>query len=269
MHGEFKTDGRITDAKSKEEAYVIFKTAYLSSNTREKNTYNDIGPMIMSNTLEKIISKMLGKKVTYDEIMQEYLLKPLNLNRTMFNPKTDNVSGNSNTLGLVHDPKARILGGALGHAGIFTTSDDLARLSKEIYTLRYINKEYVAKLGEVIFQDSKKGNMGLYVKNPSGYEGTFTPPYYSNGSFSHQGWTGSLATFDPNNLIHTNILINAIYQTDNKDALKNDKPIGYMDAFKEYLDNMTRNVMLMYVAKKYYNEYCNVKDNITDIRQLH
>ena len=269
MHGEFKTNGRVADAHSKEEAYEILKTIYLSSNTREKNTYNDFGPMIMSNTLEKIISKKLGKEVTYDEIMQEYLIKPLGLTRTAFNPKTNNVSGNGNQLGLVHDPKARILGGALGHAGIFTTSDDLARLSKEIYTLRYINREHISRLGEVIFQDSKKGNMGIYLKNPTGYDKTFTPPEYSDGSFSHQGWTGALATFDPNNFIHTNILVNAIYQSDNKEELVNDKPNGYMPAFKEYLDKMTCNAMLMYIAKRYYNEYCNVKDNIAEVRQMH
>ena len=62
--------------------------------------------------------------------------------------------------------------------------------------------------------------MGIYVKHPLGYEKTFTPPEFSLGSFSHQGWTGSVATFDPNNLIHQNILVSAIYNDDNKQLIK-------------------------------------------------
>ena len=265
LHGEYRTDGMINKAASKEEAYRILKTVYLSSNTREQNKYNDFGAMIIGDTLEKIMSKHLGKTVSFDDIMQEYLLKPLGLSHTMFNPQTNNVSGNGNNLGLVHDPKARILGGALGHAGLFTTSDDLARLSKELYTLNYINARHIKEIGRVTFPNSsqsQKGNLGVYVKHPLGYDSTFTPPEFSQGSFSHQGWTGSVAVFDPNNFIHHNILVNAVYENDNKDLVKNDKPVGYMDAFAEYQINVTRNIMLMYVAKQYYNKYCHFQENI-------
>ena len=265
LHGEYRTDGMVNKATSRAEAYRILKTVYLSSNTRNQNKYNDFGAIIIGDTLEKVMSKYLGREVTFEYIMQEYLLKPLNLNNTMFNPKTDNISGNGNNLGLVHDPKARILGGALGHAGIFTTSDDLARLSKELYSLNYINRRHIKELGQVTFPNSnqsQKGNLGIYVKHPLGYESTFTSPEFSKGSFSHQGWTGALASFDPNNLIHNSILVNAIYENDNKELVKNDKPVGYMDAFVEYQMNVTRNIMLMYVAKQYYNKYCNVKEDI-------
>lgn len=271
LHGEYRTNGAITDAKSKEEAYQIFKTLYLTSNTREQNKYNDFGAMVIGDTLEKIISREYGKEVKLDQIMEEYLFKPLGLNDTIFNPKTNNVSGNGNNLGLVHDPKSRILGGALGHAGIFTTSDDLARLSKEIYSVGYINKKHISRLGEITFPDSsqsQKGNLGIYVKHPLGYDKTFTPPEFSKGSFSHQGWTGALAVFDPNNMIHNNILVNAIYDPEDKNLVKNDKPKGYMDAFCSYQENITRNIMLMYVTKKFYNKYCNIKENIDDIKTI-
>ncbi len=180
------------------------------------------------------------------------------------------MSGNGNKKRLPHDPKARILGGALGHAGIFATSDDIARLAKSLYKVNMygkgiIKKYHLDRLGEITFPDSKqsnKGNLGIYVKHPLGYEKTFTPPEFSTGSFSHQGWTGALATFDPNNLIHQNILVNAIYTDEDKDKVGNDKPIGFGDAFNEYQKQITRNTILMYVAKKYYNKYCNIKENI-------
>lgn len=270
LHGELRTNGNITSAKSQEEAYEILKTLYLSSNSRTQNKYTDFGAIIISDSIEKVLSKWFGKKISFEEVMNMYLLKPLGLDKTVFNPQTLNVSGNGNNLGLVHDPKARILGGALGHAGIFTTSDDLAKLAKSLYSVNYIsrgliNRKNLAKLGEITFPNSNqsnKGNLGIYVKHPLGYEKTFTPPEFSLGSFSHQGWTGSVATFDPNNLIHQNILVNAIYNDDNKQLIRNDKPVGFGIAFEEYQKQITRNTMLMYIAKKYYNMYCNVKENI-------
>lgn len=265
LHGELRTNGNITQASSKEEAYEMLKTLYLSSNSREENKYTDFGAIVIGDTIEKVISEKMGKEMTFEEIMEEYLLKPLGLNETKFNPETSNVSGNGNDLRLVHDPKARILGGAVGHAGLFISSDDLAKLSREIYSVNYINQSHINRLGEVTFPNSaqnNKGNLGIYVKHPLGYSKTFTPPEFSTGSFSHQGWTGAMASFDPNNLIHNNILVNAIYQDEDRDKVRADKPVGFGGVFEEYQAQITRNIMLMYIAKEYYNRYCNVKEDI-------
>ena len=114
------------------------------------------------------------------------------------------------------------------------------------------------KVRKVAYRD---GNL-YFGPFPSGYDLSFTPPEYATGSFSHQGWTGAVATFDPKNYIHSNFLVNAIYEDDNPDLVKNNKPIDFVDAFTEYEANVTRNVMLMYVAKQYYNRYCKDIENI-------
>ena len=270
LHGELRTNGNITQAKSREEAYEMLKTLYLSSNSREENKYTDFGAIVISDTIEKVISDKLGEKMSFDEIMYKYLLHPLGLHQTLFNPITNNVAGNGNFNRIVHDPKARILGGALGHAGIFVTSDDLARLSKALFRVNYYNRGLIRKtqldrLGEITFPNSNqsnKGNLGIYVKHPLGFDKTFTPSEFSIGSFSHQGWTGSLATFDPNNYIHQNILVNSIYTDEDKEKVRNDKPVGFGVAFDEYLKQITKNTMLMFIAKEYYNRYLKVKENI-------
>ncbi len=133
------------------------------------------------------------------------------------------------------------------------------------YNRGIIKKVQLDRLGEITFPNSvqsNKGNLGIYVKHPLGYEKTFTPPEFSNGSFSHQGRTGSLATFDLNNFIHQNILVSSIYEDEDKEKVKNDKPVGFIDALSEYQMQITKSTMLMYVAKKYYNKYCNIKENI-------
>lgn len=88
------------------------------------------------------------------------------------------------------------------------------------------------------------------------------------GSFSYQGWTGSVATFDPNNLIHQNILVNAIYENGDKAKVRADKPVGYGNAFDEYQRQITKLTMLMYVAKVYYNKYCNANENVNIIKNI-
>jgi CubicO group peptidase (beta-lactamase class C family) len=268
MHGVLRTKGNITLAANEEEAYKIFKSLYLFNNNRSKGTYTDFGAMAISDTLEKVISKELGINMTFDQIMDKYLLQPLNLNQTLFHPKGDNISGTGYSYIPVHDRKARVLGRAIGSAGLFVSSDDLVKLAKNIYTVKYINKDHIARLGEITFNGSQKGNLGIYVKHPGGLQTTFTPSFYSDGSFSHQGWTGSVATFDPNNLIHQNILVNAIYESDDKEKVIADKPVGYSYFMDGYLEELNKITILLYLVKKYYNKILHQVDDVDEVLRI-
>lgn len=261
LHGDLRTDGNIRLANNPEEAYEILKTVYLVSNRKDENTYNDFGAIILGDTIAKVVSKALKREFSFSEIMDEFLLKPLNLDKTCFNPSSTNISGTGNFTRVVHDPKSRILGGAVGSAGLFTTSDNLARLAKNLYRINFmdtdlISKKHLSKLGEITFPHSKqsnKGNLGIYVKHSMGLAKTYTPSEFATDSFSYQGWTGAVATFDMRNGIHQNILVNAIYDTDDKELAKNDKPVGYANAFNNYQIQLTKQTMLMYLAKQYYS----------------
>ena len=117
-----------------------------------------------------------------------------------------------------------------------------------------LTRKQLGRFGEITYSNAKqcnKGNLGIYVKHPLGFAKTYTPSEFSIGSFSYQGYTGSVAIFDPNNLIHKNILVNDIYESDN-----------------EYLKQITINTMLIFVAKKYYNTYCNSKEDVDKTYKL-
>lgn len=275
--GELYTDGNIALASSKEEAFNILKTLHLKDNFKDKNKYTDFGAIVIGEALTKFLNETYNKNYNFANWMDYMIFKPLEMQKTKFNPNTLNISGN-NGKKYVHDPKARILGGAVGSAGIFTTSDDLCKLAENLFSVDYLNYPKISKLsnlcliknqlprfGEVTFKDSvqsSKGNLGLYVKHKDGFLKTYTPNEFATGSFSHQGYTGAVAIFDPRNYIHENILTNSIYETLNKELIKSDKPIGYGDAFVTYLTQFTTNCMLMYVAKKYYNDYLKDKTKI-------
>ena len=264
LHGELRTNGNIATSTSYEEALLRFKSLYLVSDDRTKNKYTDFGAMVLADTVEKIISEKLGKKMKYDEIMNEFLFKPLYINNSTFTPGIINISGNANDIGMPHDPKSRKLGGVTGHAGIFTNSEGLYDLADGIFNKEYLNQEHINRLGSQTFKDSSRGNLGVYVKTSNGFDDTYTPPEFSNGSFSHQGYTGGVATFDPNNKIHNNILVNAIELNENKEALYNNKPLGFKEKFGLYQSELTKRIMLLYVVKKYYNKYINIKEDIED-----
>ena len=268
LYGEMRSDGNIATATSFEEALSRFKTIHLISNDRTKNKYTDFGAMVLANTIEKVISEKLQKNMKYDEIMNEFLFKPLYIKNSKFTPGIVNISGNANDLGLPHDPKSRNLGGVTGHAGIFTNSEGLMDLSDGLFNRKYLSEENINRLGEKTFDNSSRGNLGVYVKTNNGWTDTYVPPEFSNGSFAHQGYTGSVAAFDPNNKIHNNILVNAIELNDDKNKLLNDKPLGFRKSFGLYQSELTKRIMLMYVVKKYYNKYLNVKENIEDSKIL-
>ena len=263
MHGILYTEGNVATAKNEKEAFRILKSLYLKDNSRKENNYTDFGAIVIGKTIEKIMSEKFGKNITLNDLMNEYIYKKADMHDTTFNPSSFNVSGNGGYDSLVHDPKARILGGMVGSAGIFTTSSDLNRLAKSLYSVNYanpglINKLNLQRLGEVTFPNSKqaqKGNLGIYVQHPLGYDKTFTPSVFSTGSFAHQGWTGAIAIFDPNNNIHFNFLPNAIFKSDNKDLIKNDKPVGYGGCFDAYEEAIVNNIMIMLIVKKYFNFY--------------
>ena len=195
--------------------------------------------------------------------MNEYIYKKADMKNTSFNPTQTNISGNGWYDTFVHDPKARILGGMIGSAGIFTTSRDLNKLAKSLYSVNYSNRGLISKLnlrklGEITFpndKQSKKGNLGLYVKHPAGYNETFTPSVFSTNSFTSQGWTGAIALFGPNNNIHFNFLPNAILKADNKEIIRNDKPVGYGSMWDCYEEAIVNNIMVMLIVKKYFNLY--------------
>ncbi|HHW69218.1 MAG TPA: beta-lactamase family protein, partial [Tenericutes bacterium] len=278
MCGEIYTDGDIRSANNKDEAEKILKTAYIKNNDRYKNKYSDFGAIIISKVCEKIIQEKTQEKLTYDQIMEKYILRPYGLTKTRYNInlKTDSISGNGNLEGLVHDPKSRKLGGNVGSAGLFTNNDDLCKLAYEMYKVKYVNYDYLknmiskdnlTKLGTIIFPHSnisQKGYLGLYQKHPLGLLKTFVPDEYGNFSFAHQGWTGQLAVFDPINSIHNSILVNTVgkqnEQNDDK-YFKNNKPIGFGKYLNIYYQDMATNTLMLLFIKKYYNLY-NDKNNI-------
>jgi len=104
----------------------------------ERIVYSDLNFVLLGEIVRRVSGMPL------DRFAHEHLFKPLGMRDTMYNPPANLQSriaptercrndlqpcqGPVGTMlrGLVHDPAARRMGGAAGHAGLFSTADDLA-----------------------------------------------------------------------------------------------------------------------------------------------
>ncbi len=96
--------------------------------------YSDIGGILMG----EIVREVSGQRI--DEYFSKHIAVPLKLHDTMFLPPATRLPFIAPTeidpwrqrhlRGEVHDENAAILGGVSGHAGLFSSAHDLARIAQ-------------------------------------------------------------------------------------------------------------------------------------------
>lgn len=113
----------------------------------------------------------------------------------------DEKKGNQILRGQVHDPTAFRMGGVAGHAGLFTTADDLARYCQMILNggvldgKRIMSAQTIAKMTApyVISETGETRGLGWDMNTSfSSNRGEFFPL----GSFGHTGFTGTSVWID-------------------------------------------------------------------------
>lgn len=127
--------------RNEEEVFNKIYNYELINNVGEKIVYSDIGFILLGKIIEVITDKSL------DQYAEETIFKPLGMKDTSYFPKKelcaptelreDNVFSGY-LQGLVHDEKSFALNGISGHAGLFSTSKDIAK-----FILAILNEEFV------------------------------------------------------------------------------------------------------------------------------
>ncbi|MDD2434895.1 MAG: serine hydrolase [Bacilli bacterium] len=254
MNFVIETDERVDEAKSEEEAYQRLKTVKLKKQN-EKHKYTDIGLIVLSYVIERVVNQKLKVNMTYDEIMKQYVLDPLELKDSTYKPNRL-VAGNGNNGVFPYDPKCQKLNHPVGSAGLFSTTKDLENLAKELYKFKYISKEKLLRFGTIIDKDENKGNFGAYIRHPLGIQKTFSPNEYAHHSFAFQGSTGSVIVFDPHNKIHNSVLVNSLFDECSK------RTPSYMDAYDTYHQQLINTSLELLLIKKYYENYVRDKEKV-------
>ena len=146
------------------------KEAMFHLNRREKRAflYSDVHFLLLGFLLENYFEKDL------EQILQEQVLDPWKMKETQFGPVSSAVpTVRGQKAGVVHDPKARLLGKHAGSAGLFSTVKDL-----KIFLEHYLQDDFADGLSQNFSDLSDKArslawNLEGDWLDHTGYTGTF------------------------------------------------------------------------------------------------
>jgi beta-N-acetylhexosaminidase len=215
-----------------DEVYKDIYASRLEFKTASKMLYSDLGMI----TMAKIIEKVTGKGL--EEFCRDEIFKPLEMNNTFYNPpaelrnkiaptELDNYWRNRQLQGEVHDETAFLLGGVAGHAGLFSTAEDVSKILQMLLQEgNYKNKQIIKK--ETVTQFTRKYSalssrgLGWDTKTP---EGSSAGKLFSKFSFGHTGYTGTSVWADPERKIAVVFLTNRVYPTRNNSKIIKVRPL--------------------------------------------
>src|SRR5581483_2552281 len=172
----------------------------------------------------ELVHKLSGQML--NDYARQNVFQPLGMKDTQFLPPnswipriapTERTPKDGPPLrGVVHDPTARYMGGVAGHAGMFSTADDLSRFAQmminggELDGVRLFSPLTVTKFTEPQTPPDQSILRGL------GWD--IDSPYSSNrgelfpiGSYGHTGFTGTSIWIDPLSRSYVIILTNVVH----------------------------------------------------------
>jgi uncharacterized protein YbbC (DUF1343 family)/CubicO group peptidase (beta-lactamase class C family) len=169
-------------------------------------------------TLGALVERVTG--TTLDQYCAHKIFTPLQMSHTRFLPPaswrpkvapTEYDEQGKMLRGVVHDPRARRMGGVAGHAGVFSTADDLSKFARALLN------------GSPILAGNMVEKMTTPQQPPTaqvlrGFGWDIDSPFSSNrgdllpvGSFGHTGFTGTSMWIDPTTQTYIILLTNAVH----------------------------------------------------------
>jgi CubicO group peptidase (beta-lactamase class C family) len=180
--------------------------------------YSDWDMVLLQAVLERIAGMPL------DQIAAERVFRPLGMLSTQFNPDTANTelrhriaptaidtSRGGLLQGTVHDGNAWALGGVSGHAGLFSSAQDLAIFSQFLLNGGSYDGRHILAPSTIARWTSRQSPassraLGWDMPAPSSSAGR----YFSPRSFGHTGFTGTSIWIDPQRDLFVVLLTNRV-----------------------------------------------------------
>jgi len=186
----------------------------------DSTVYSDLGFILLGEILEK-----LGRK-SLNQLARDILFEPLTMVNTHFNPgdslmaqiaptEFDHHYRNRQIHGEVHDENAAFAGGVSGHAGLFSTVEDLGRYAQLLLSNGYLDGHKIFTSSTIETFTSHADKIG-YKKRALGWkmiensDPTFGT-HFSGKAFGHTGFTGTSIAIDPEYETIIILLTNRVY----------------------------------------------------------
>lgn len=185
--------------------------------------YSDINFILLGEIVHRISGQLVSSYA------REHIFLPIGMKESQYQPPASLTPRIAPTerwpkdgaplRGVVHDPTTRLMGGVAGHAGLFSTADDLARFAQmmlnegEIDGVRLFSPLTVQKFTSPQTPPDQPVLRGL------GWD--IDSPFASNrgelfpiGSFGHTGYTGTSVWIDPFTKSYVILLTNRVHPTE-------------------------------------------------------
>ena len=182
--------------------------------------YSDINFILLGEIVHKLSGEMLS------DYAREKIFQPLGMQDTTFLPalkllpriaptEIDDATGLP-LRGVVHDPTSRYMGGVAGHAGLFTTADDLAKFAQMLLDQGRVNGVPLVSPLTLLKFTTPQSPADQPILRGLGWD--IDSPFSSNrgelypiGSFGHTGFTGTSLWIDPTTKSYVILLTNFVH----------------------------------------------------------
>jgi uncharacterized protein YbbC (DUF1343 family)/CubicO group peptidase (beta-lactamase class C family) len=176
--------------------------------------YSDVDFIVLGALIERVSG------MPFEAYATQNIFAPLGMSHTRYMPPTDWLpqiaptqydEHNQMLRGLVHDPTARRMGGVAGHAGVFSTADDLAKFAQALLGGSPV-------LSSLAIRKMTSPQQPPNLPSVRGFGWDIDSPFASNrgdllpvGSFGHTGFTGTSLWIDPTTNTYIVLLSNAVH----------------------------------------------------------
>jgi uncharacterized protein YbbC (DUF1343 family)/CubicO group peptidase (beta-lactamase class C family) len=187
----------------------------------ERFVYSDMGFILLGEIVERVSGRPLN------EFAKDHIFTPLGMNETTFRPEAKLKDRAAPTTfrdgkliaGTVHDPRSAILGGVAGHAGLFSTVDDLAVYAQMILNggeyngRRILRPETVRRMTEPheVATRAGKGLRSLAWDVDTSYSKNRGETFKPGEGFGHTGFTGTSIWIEPKHEMAVIFLSNRVH----------------------------------------------------------
>lgn len=189
--------------------------------------YSDLGYYLFQDYLEK------KYKTTLDSLVWKKLYEPMGMRTTTYLPRNkfsleqiiptarDRTYRNQLLHGFVQDEGAAMMGGVAGHAGLFSSAEDLAKLMQMYLNggsyggVQFFNPQTVAEFTKDQYSGNRRGAGFDKVSSSKGGP--------SGNSYGHYGFTGTMVWNDPDEQLVFVFLSNRVNPDVDNKTLANKK----------------------------------------------
>jgi CubicO group peptidase (beta-lactamase class C family) len=202
--------------------------------------YSDVGFIVLGELVERVGG------MPVDRFAKKHVFDPLKMTDTGFTPGAElrkrvaptGLRDGKIILGEVHDPRAFKMGGVAGHAGLFSTADDLARYCRMLLRGGELDgKRILAEKTVKLFTDphevpvpgkggETKGARSFGWDVDTSYSAPRGELFKKGEGYGHTGFTGTSVWIDPGTKTAVIVLTNRVHPDDKGNVTRLRREIG-------------------------------------------